>query len=187
MTIKASFVHLYNLIGHKDANALIDHYRTMNRILQAPNQELEKLISYESMMRLVSAKGLRYEEFIILDRPIKVYKQMEYLKNLQHEEMWALLLNDSYSLLHKMQLGKGTEDTTVVDVKALISSCSILRASHVYLVHNHPSGNITPSREDIETTKGIRDALNLINITLLDHIIIAHDQWANFKRQWRSK
>ncbi len=185
MTIKTSFIHLYNLLGFKDAQILADQYKTMNRILQAPDQELEKLISYESMMRLVSAKGLKYEEFIILDRPIKVYKQMEYLKNLQHEEVWALLLNDSYSLLHKMQLGKGSENSTVVDVKALIASCSILRANYVYLVHNHPSGNITPSREDVKTTKGIRDALNLINITLLDHIIIAHDQWANFKRQWR--
>ncbi|MEG3066516.1 JAB domain-containing protein [Acetomicrobium sp.] len=71
-----------------------------------------------------------------------------------------------------VEISKGSVNATVVDPKEIVKAASLKSASSVILVHNHPSGESTPSSEDIELTSRIAYACNLLGVNVLDHIII---------------
>ncbi len=102
------------------------------------------------------------------------------LKNLSHEECWVMYLNRGNKLLAKEQVSIGGVSATVVDVKIIMKRALELLASSLILVHNHPSGNCNPGDQDKLQTKVLKDAGQLFDITLLDHIIIAGDQYYSF-------
>ena len=58
-----------------------------------------------------------------------------------------------------------------------------LHATALILVHNHPSGDPTPSRDDVEMTREVRDAANVLQIVLHDHIIVGNGRWLSFRRE----
>ena len=89
-----------------------------------------------------------------------------------HEEMWIGYLNYHNRPIGFMQLSKGNVNGTVADAKGIVQSALMCNASGVMLMHNHPSGNKTPSDQDIKITGQIKQALNLFDIKLVDHIIL---------------
>jgi DNA repair protein RadC len=93
---------------------------------------------------------------------------------LKHEECWALYLASSGRVLERMRVSQGGVQATVVDCKLIIKRAIELLASQIVLVHNHPSGSVEPSRQDIELTERVSEASKLFDIRLLDHVIIAH-------------
>lgn len=89
-----------------------------------------------------------------------------------HEQFVVIFLNKSNTLIHYNIHSKGGISGTVVDVKLILRHAVLLSASALILVHNHPSGNLTPSDADITVTRKLRDAAKLFEIALLDHVII---------------
>lgn len=102
------------------------------------------------------------------------------LSDLQHEEFWVLLLNRGNIPTKKYRLSAGGVSGTVVDVKMLVKEAVNELSSGVILFHNHPSGNLSPSEADKQVTNKVRNALNLMDIQLLDHIIIANNSYYSF-------
>lgn len=102
------------------------------------------------------------------------------LSDLSHEEFWILLLNRSNKVIDKMKISQGGVAGTVIDKKIILKMALENLASSIILCHNHPSGNINPSQADIEITKGINDAAKLMDIKLLDHIIVADQDYYSF-------
>ncbi len=92
---------------------------------------------------------------------------------LKHEECWALYLASSGRVLERMRVSQGGVQATVVDCKLIIKRAIELLASQIVLVHNHPSGSVEPSHQDIELTERVAEASKLFDIRLLDHVIIA--------------
>ena len=102
------------------------------------------------------------------------------LGDLKHEEVWVLLLNKSNKVLKKMQLSKGGIAGTVVDIRMIMKEALDSLASSLILCHNHPSGNTNPSGDDDEITFKLREAGNLMDIKLLDHIIISDNGFYSY-------
>jgi DNA repair protein RadC len=102
------------------------------------------------------------------------------LMDLPHEEFWVLLLNRANRLMKKKRISEGGVSGTVADPKIIFKLAVDELASAIIVVHNHPSGNIKPSESDISLTKKIKEAGKLLDISLLDHLIIARDKYFSF-------
>lgn len=102
------------------------------------------------------------------------------LSDKKQEEFHAVILNKSNKVLKHLTVSKGSVDGTVVDIKSILKEAVSLLASSIILCHNHPSGNLNPSGQDIELTKKISNAATFFDIKVLDHIIIAENNYFSF-------
>ena len=102
------------------------------------------------------------------------------LSDLPHEEFWILFLNHSNRYLDKQCLSKGGLAGTLVDVRLIMKMAIELLASSIALCHNHPSGNMTPSKQDILATRKVKEGGALLDITLIDHVIVADNKYYSF-------
>lgn len=102
------------------------------------------------------------------------------LVDLPHEEFWVLLLNRSSAVLKKELISRGGVAGTVVDSKIIFKAAIENLASSVILCHNHPSGNIKPSEQDIQITKKLVEAGKLLEIPILDHVIVSEAGYYSF-------
>jgi DNA repair protein RadC len=103
-----------------------------------------------------------------------------HLMDIQHEEFWMLFLNRANKVIHKEQLSKGGVAGTVVDAKLVFKRALEVQASGIILAHNHPSGNLKPSQQDISLTQQLKAAAKLLDMNILDHLIIAENQYFSF-------
>lgn len=103
-----------------------------------------------------------------------------YLGDLHTEEFWAVLVNQNNRILHFSQLTTGGISSSIVDVRILFKTALEHFATAVFVAHNHPSGNLKPSQEDIRITKQIAEGGNFLNIKLLDHLILNQTSYYSF-------
>lgn len=100
--------------------------------------------------------------------------------DLYHEEFWILLLNRANKIIDKQNISKGGLAATVVDVRLVMKLALEKTASAIILCHNHPSGNLQPSNEDILITKKLQESGEILDIPVLDHIIISDNSFYSF-------
>ena len=100
--------------------------------------------------------------------------------DLQHEEFWAIFLNNSNKVIAKHRLSKGGLTVSVVDVRLLYMKALATACVGVIVCHNHPSGKLTPSKADKEVTLKIKEAGSTLDIKLLDHLIITEKSYFSF-------
>ncbi|KQK25733.1 hypothetical protein AR438_09045 [Chryseobacterium aquaticum] len=103
-----------------------------------------------------------------------------HLADLRTEEFWAIFLNQSNKVIHISQLTQGGINQSIVDIRILFKNALDHFATGIIVAHNHPSGNLKPSSEDIHITKKIKEAGVLMNIQLLDHLIITQNSYLSF-------
>lgn len=100
---------------------------------------------------------------------------------IEHREAFVtLFLNRANKVVHFGVISIGGVSGTNVDPKIIFQKALLCNASGIVLVHNHPSGNLEPSSSDIEVTKKIQKCANLLDITLVDHLIITKDSYTSF-------
>jgi DNA repair protein RadC len=102
------------------------------------------------------------------------------LSDLAHEEFWILFLNRSNKVINRMKLSQGGISGTVTDVRMVMKKAIECLASGIIVCHNHPSGNLNPSESDTKITQKIKEAGNLMDIQLLDHLIISDKDYYSF-------
>lgn len=102
------------------------------------------------------------------------------LSDLTHEEFWILFLNRSNRVINRMKLSQGGISGTVTDVRIVMKKAIEYLASGIIVCHNHPSGNLNPSESDTRITHKIKEAGNLMDIQLLDHLIISEKEYYSF-------
>jgi DNA repair protein RadC len=102
------------------------------------------------------------------------------LLDLPYEEFWALYLNRANQVIRKVQISRGGVVGTVADVRLILKHGIELLASGIVLAHNHPSGNLQPSPEDLKLTQKVKEAALLMNMQLLDHLIIGNHAYFSF-------
>ena len=100
--------------------------------------------------------------------------------DLLHEEFWILFLNRSNKVISRMKLSQGGISGTVTDVRLVMKKAIECLASGIIVCHNHPSGNLNPSESDSKITQKIKEAGNLMDIQLLDHLIISDKDYYSF-------
>lgn len=105
------------------------------------------------------------------------------LKDLPHEECWVLYLNRANKLICKERVSSGGISSTILDTRIIMKKAVEKLASSIVIAHNHPSGNPYPGEQDRVQTKMLKEAASLLDISLLDHIIIAGDKHYSFSDQ----
>ena len=102
------------------------------------------------------------------------------LSDLKHEEFYIILLNRANEIIGKSQISKGGLSGTIADGKVIFSKALELNSSAIILAHNHPSGQLKPSEEDKRLTKSYIAFGKYIDLHILDHLIIADDNYYSF-------
>lgn len=92
------------------------------------------------------------------------------------EQFAVIYLNRSNTVIGTLNTFSGTISCTTVDLKIVVGTAIKLMASAVIVAHNHPSGKMIPSNEDIQLTNKLKNALEMLDISLLDHIIIGPEE-----------
>jgi DNA repair protein RadC len=106
-----------------------------------------------------------------------VFKYHRSLSALAKEQFRVLLINSRYQLIHEELVAVGSIDSLSISPRDIFQPAVERRVNAIILVHNHPSGDPTPSASDLEFTQTIKEAGELLGIELLDHIIIGQDSY----------
>ncbi len=123
-------------------------------------------------------------EGLIFNNPTTIAEYyMEELRHQKQEQMKLLMLNTKTKLIGETDISKGTVNASLVSPRELFIEALNQEAVSIILIHNHPSGDPTPSKSDILLTKRVKDAGDLIGIELLDHIIIGNNCYISFSEQ----
>lgn len=110
-----------------------------------------------------------------------VYERMRLrMRDLPHEEFHVLLLNTQNQVLRDLQITRGTLDASLVHPREVFRPAISEAAASVILVHNHPSGDPSPSAEDRAVTRQLRSAGSVIGIEVLDHVIVGEGRYVSF-------
>ena len=145
------------------------------------NQVAEIKVSYNNKPKLKDSPRITSSRTIydlILDNWDKDTLELQ-------EEFKVILINRANRVLGIWQMSKGGMAGTVVDIK-LIFAIALKAAAHsIVLVHNHPSGNLTPSLQDIEITKKIVKGGELLDVKVIDHLIITSRGYYSFADERR--
>jgi DNA repair protein RadC len=102
------------------------------------------------------------------------------LRDLPQEEFRVLLLNTQHAVVRELVITRGTLDSSVVHAREVFRAAVIECAAAVILVHNHPSGDPTPSPDDVQVTTQLAAAGRLLGIPVLDHVVIGDGRYASF-------
>jgi DNA repair protein RadC len=102
------------------------------------------------------------------------------LADISHEEFWILILSRSNKVIDTRKISQGGITGTVTDIRIILKMAIENLATSLILCHNHPSGNLQPSDADISITRRLKDSATLMDISLLDHLIIAGKGYFSF-------
>lgn len=116
----------------------------------------------------------------------RIYNHMHpIMQDLDVEEFWCLFINHNYKLIKKFRVSRGGLTETAVDVRIIMREAVVSNATILAVCHNHPSGNLTPSKCDDELTKSIKRACEVMRIHFLDHVIITDGAYYSYHEQGR--
>jgi len=107
------------------------------------------------------------------------------LCDLPHEELWIALLNRAGKVLERIKISQGGTAGTAADLRLILKAAITGLASGIILFHNHPSGNLTPSAQDDLLTQRLQKASRMMDMSLLDHIIIADNGYYSYADESR--
>ena len=174
---------------------LSDYRNNLNELGKASIDELcrYKGIGPAKAVTILAASELgkrRKEEAVEERRVIAMSKDVyEYLHplmcDLPTEECWVLLLNQASKLIDKVRISTGGLNATAVDVRCILREALLKRATAFALCHNHPSGNIRPSREDDLLTREVNRAAECMNIRFVDHVILTDGAFYSYADEGR--
>lgn len=108
----------------------------------------------------------------------KYYKNL--ISHLKQEHFYCIYLDNNKRVIDSKLLFKGTLNQSLIHPREIFKEAYLLSASAIICLHNHPSGNVLPSTEDIVMTERLVEVGNLLGIHVLDHIIIGHDNYYSF-------
>ncbi len=186
---------LFLIFKRKDvkplAKELLLRFKTIDKILDAPKSELVKIKGIgekaADAIKIINGIALSAVKSRVINRnhincfdDVINYCKLN-MKNLVAEELRVLFLNAVNEIIADEVMQKGDIDTVKIYPRMVARRCLELGASGIILIHNHPSGDPTPSRDDIFTTKRIAEALAVLEISLQDHIIIGDNRHVSFK------
>lgn len=106
-----------------------------------------------------------------------------HFQGLDHEECWAIFLSCGNAIISKMMLSKGTMTTTAIDTRTVLRNALLSNAKSIILLHNHLTGNPSPSSADIRFTDKLKKACSLLEIHLVDHLILAEKAFYSFANE----
>lgn len=175
------------------AKALIAHFGSLSAVFTADGQSLQQVSgmgeSSAAAVKIAQAAALRLVSEPVREQPILASWQalLDYLRadmaHLVHERVRVLHLNGKNRLIRDELISEGSIDEAAIHVREVIKRALELGSASLILVHNHPSGDPTPSRQDIQLTKAVVAAGRPLNIAVHDHIVIGMDGYSSMRSQ----
>lgn len=171
------------------SNRLLNEYG-LDNLFDCSLKELQKIkgIGQTKAMQIltVAELGKRHKDsqkpVRFLSSAKKVFEFMhEKLKNEKQENFISILLNNRNHYLKDHLITKGVLDASIIDPREVFKPAIKNSAARIILVHNHPSGDPTPSREDLKVTEKIAGAGELLGIKVLDHVIIGKEVYWSWR------
>lgn len=186
---------LFRALQRKDtkplAKDLIARFGSFSEVLNAPEERLAEVPGVGDAviveLKLVHSAALRLMKEEVMDRPVldswsSVLSYCRVAMGFQAREQFRILFLDKRNRIIADEVQQeGTVDHTPVYVREVVKRALELSSTAIILVHNHPSGDPTPSREDRELTRRLREAGKILGIELLDHVIVAGRSFWSFR------
>jgi DNA repair protein RadC len=186
-------VLLYYTIPRKNTNLiahdLIEHFGSLDQVLDAPVDELVQISGISRngavLMKLVNELARKYmikrkKEYKVVGTIQECGKYIvPYFFGLVNETVFLLCLDAKCKVLCCRKVGEGSVNTANVPIRRVVEMALAANATSVVLAHNHPSGVAIPSNEDVATTRRVAAALSMVDITLVDHIVVADDDYVS--------
>lgn len=107
----------------------------------------------------------------------EAYEELRYIANYKREHLVAVFLNARYEILSKKVISIGSLDSITVVPRDIVTPALIGNAAYILLGHNHPSGDCSPSKEDLLFTNNLKKACEIVGVKLLDHIVLSGNSW----------
>lgn len=172
------------------ARVLSDCGNNLNTLGKRSASELMQYngLGFSKVMAILAAVelGKRRQETQPAELPdlgtaTRIYNYMHpRMMDLDVEEFWALLMNQHYKLIKAIRVSRGGITETAADVRIIMRECVTNNATILAVCHNHPSGNIIPSRYDDTLTSSIKKACDIMRVYMLDHVIVTDGSYYSY-------
>lgn len=184
---------LFYCVPRRDTNPLahklLDHFGKLHFVLEAPYEELlkvegvnENIATYLTLFRAMSryyAVNRNEETAIVKNIDQCGNYLLPYFRAVQNETVYLLCLDAKCKVLCCKKVGEGSVNSASISIRKIVETALSANAVSVVLAHNHPSGLAIPSPEDIQTTKRLGRALHAVEIVLVDHIVVADEEFVS--------
>ena len=191
--IQALELLLFYALPRQDTNplahALLEKFGSLDKVLDASVEQLIQVKGIKahsaSLIKLIKEMGRYYE--VSKARQERVLTTIDecgdylkpFFKGRRNETVFLLCLDAKMKVLGCREVGEGSVNYASVPVRRVVEMALEMGASSAVLSHNHPSGIALPSGEDIQTTRRVATALSAVEITLVDHIVVADDDYVS--------
>ena len=186
-------VALYYAIARRDTNeiahALLRRFGSLSGVLEAPRAELLKIDGVGESAADLLLLFIQMERRHLMDRAGRqtildtTYKCAQYLMprfiGEQEEVVYLLCLDAKCKALDCSLIHRGAVNMTAISVRKIVKAARDHNATSVVVAHNHPSGLALPSREDRATTLALKAALDAVDVVLVDHVIVADEDFVS--------
>ena len=182
-------------IPRKDTNPvahrLLDTFGALHAVFEAPVTSLQKVEGMTQraaeLLRLLPQVWTRYETSC--SRDTKFFSTTEacgnylmpFFRGLREERIRIMCLDAKCQLLDCREVSKGSVNTASMPIRSIVETALSVNATAVIIAHNHTSGIALPSKEDLDATKRLEEALSAVDIYLIDHIIAAGDDYVSLR------
>jgi len=169
---------------------IISKFKTLNGVLNATQEELQQVDGVGEhnsiFIKVVKELNKRTSKEIInsnilLDSPETVFNFLKEKIGSEKKELFVIIFFDTRNNLIVDDVSVGTLNASLVHPREVFKRAILNNASHVVIAHNHPSGDPTPSSEDIFTTRRLTEAGKILGIAIIDHIIVSGDKYVSLK------
>ena len=138
-------------------------------------------------LRMVKESSIEYDhkdmKMSMPDSVFNLVQELFELGNLPEELMVMLCLDTKNQVIGAFKVSHGSINASIVHPREIFKRALLSNANSIILAHNHPSGDTTPSKEDINITNRLSEAGELLGIKLLDHMIVGHNSYLSFKEK----
>jgi len=171
------------------AHALLDRFGSLSQVLEAPVEELERVrgIGHNAavFLSLVTAAG-RYYRINCAAREVMMKSVADcgryllpFFHGRRNETVYIMCLDAKCKVLSCKEVGEGSVNSASVPIRRIVEMALAANSTSVVLAHNHPSGVAVPSDADVQTTRRVAAALDAVEIILVDHIVVADDDFVS--------
>lgn len=186
---------LFFAIPRRDTNPiahnLMNKFGTLSRVFEASVEELCQVdgigVNAALLIKMIPQMGNRYvmsKVSLDLDDILdNATKAGEYLKprfsGERDEVVYMICMDSKCQVINTKLMFRGSVNSASISTRKIVENALVNNATRVIIAHNHVSGIALPSREDIETTRRIRDALSAVDVALIDHIVVVEDDYVS--------
>lgn len=171
-------------LGDMDEGLLAIHHISIQELMKIKGIGKVKAIQIkcigELSKRIAGRSAKKLLDFNDPDTIADYY--MERLRHEEQEQIICMMLDTKNHLLGETVISKGTVNASIITPREILLSALRYRAVYIILIHNHPSGNPLPSKDDVLLTQRVKEACTIVQIPLLDHIIIGDQCYVSFRK-----